>query len=251
VTAAKAPAPPTLAPSAVPADVSERASQAQLDALGELALPPGCASCPRRIVDETRSAFGYCEGCSSLTRHCPACGEDKPQVGWGPGWAELRPGIPKPTWTCAECKFEAQRGAGTPRFTHTVTLDELGRHLLAAELGKGSGLMVGEANAPLSAIVQQLKAGRDIDVDLRHVALRHREACRGVLSNAANAVSSLARDEAYKLSRAFSEAIYIDDRPKPGRRALSAAEKSALLNGEKPLSTGTRPVAKSTESPMA
>jgi hypothetical protein len=236
---------PQAEPALIPVDpaapfepVSNPGGQAQLDRVAALDLPPDCMSCQRRVTFQDNKyglSFGYCEGCPSIERKCPSCGEHKPMVKWGYGWVEISPGFNRPGWCCPACKADADHPL-SPRFACTLDVDDLTRHLLVAELVKAPGAAFGGYMPALSRIVEALRVSGEIDIDLADLDQDQRDATSVVLSNVAAQVGPLARDAADRLYRRWVAVVFVDKRKVHAPvRPLTEAEQSALVHGERPL----------------
>jgi hypothetical protein len=93
------------------------AKVAEVDALG---LPERCKQCTfrRQLTETTGLSFGYCDKgdtgrgtCDGMIRNCLSCKQDKPQKGWGLGFASLPDGlVTTRAWVCPDCPRRQRQG---------------------------------------------------------------------------------------------------------------------------------------------
>ena len=122
-----------------------------------------------------------------------------------------------------------------PRFTVSLDLTDIARHLLIGECSKMPGAPVGVPSVPGSRIVASLREGGDVDIDTSDISRDLRDGAAVILGNVANQVGQFARDPAGVLYRAWGEFAWSGKpEPKPVR-ALTEAGESALAHGERPL----------------
>ncbi len=221
------------------------ATHAEHEKLEAVNAPSGCRTCNRRVpLDREHGlSWGYCEGCSFMSRKCPACSEHKEQKGWGYGWELDSVGLKmRPGWVCPDCKDD-KTNVMTQHPTFTVTLDmsPVARFMLRAAIGKGPGLPIGGAPRALVRIHDAIQNGdTDLVIDVSDADQVARDMINTVLSNIVNDIDREAQDAATELRSAWASLVWkgkqpVASRPKP--RPITEAEKSILTHDERPLNT--------------
>jgi hypothetical protein len=225
-----------------PSPMAEPSTKQDLDRVASLNLPESCLGCVRRVQlndGQKGLSWGYCEGCQSLTRNCPSCHEDKPQTDWGYGFVEVTPGTNRAEWCCPVCRDRDETLSA--RFTVTLDLDMVSRHLLREEIRRAPGGISGMDIMPLVRLVAALQEGTgEIDIDLSDCDEVQRDNTTAVLSNVRIQVSPKARDAAERLYVAWVDQTWTDKRGGAAPRPLREAERSALTHGEKPIVSKTK-----------
>lgn len=209
------------------------------------AIPSDCRTCTRRVPRDTAYglSWGYCEGCPSLARRCPACATHKAQAGWGYGFVYSSAGLNgRVAWVCADCKLDKSESDLPPRFAVELTLDEIQRHLILSDLRKAPGLPRSvhgdDARGLLRLIKEALEQGPRLDFDVSEYGQETRAAVSVVLSNLSTMVPREAQRPAEALYAAWADLVYRGKAPAltaPVRPRLTQGGESAIFHDERPL----------------
>jgi hypothetical protein len=237
--------PQTAAPTLLPVDPSaprlptgEPGAAVRLEQVAAAGVPESCLSCPRRVplTEKTALSFGYCEGCESTLRLCPACGTHQPQKSWVVADTGRYPGVVTAGFVCAGCApTDRDIEKAWPRFECTLTVDDIGRHLLIAELSKMPGAPTGVPSVPVSRLVEALRGGGDLVVDCSDISQDLRDDAQTILGNGANQIGQHGRAAADALYRAWADFCWESkERDLVPPRGLTEAEQSVLVHGERP-----------------
>lgn len=215
-------------------DVDERVEVAAVEAPAEI---HPCAVCPMRTTKRDDS-FGYCEGCTRVTRRCRSCRQNKPMTGWG--WGLLLGGMA--AFLCADCRIPAVPDVceSHPRFeTQLEVGGDLPRFRLAevvAAVARSLGPVESSpAGVALNRMAACLRTDADgvIDIDVSDVPMESRDAIDEALTRNVY-VSDPAVNGVLKSLRWAWTVFLQDSKPQPVAPdpAPTTAELSRQVHGE-------------------
>lgn len=215
----------------------EQAAEAPAGTIRAEEIHP-CAVCPMRSTKEN-ATFGYCEGCTRVTRHCRGCQQNKPQSEWGWGFLPL---VGLLQFLCSDCRVPAPPDVREthPRFGAQLDFGGQSQRYHLAEVLCAVGRTLGTAGGSpactaLERMASCLRINTDgaIDVDVSDVPLQSREVIEEGLAR--NAYVSDPGLEASLRSLRWAWSAFLEEskpRPPAPEAAPTVAERSRQAFGE-------------------